>query len=164
MRLSIGSIPQPGISNDNQSIENYNGQLSGSSRQDKQGVLKRSAGVLNFLKHGITKLAKFDAHLARSKSPGSWSEQFINRRPPRNIVLQALVLGERDIAAVSEENGGGYLVNKTHRAGIPISTDDINTYFLHKDSPLPDNFDWHSGLRAYSEILDGFCHVPLLQD
>jgi hypothetical protein len=130
----------PGISNEIQCLENYFGRLTGSSRQQKPGIIKRNAGVRHFLKTGIHRLAAYDCNLCLAKDVGSWTTRYHHRIPTPVVIMRALLLDVADVRQVSQGHGGGFLVNRSSHIGREITGGLEMEYFLAlNSSPLQPN-------------------------
>lgn len=158
----------PGISNESQSLENYFGRLSGSSRQQRVSVVKRNAGIRHFLSKGIHTLAKYDSQLCNSKTLGRWSDLFHHRTPPQPLIIQALLLGHEDIKTIDIPNMDGFLVNKTSHIGRVISDSMVTEYFQYLSNVSPSTHMQFNplphGPTYYLEKVSTFCWVRQLSD
>jgi hypothetical protein len=151
-------------------LENYFGRLTGSSRQQKPGVIKKNAGVRHFLKTGIHRLAAYDSHLCLSKNIGTWSVGFHERSFNPVVIIEALLLdSQKDVMRLPHEQGGGFLVNKTSHIGRAITPSLAMEYFLalHSSEPAEGATEDRVSHRSPTMLLEkvtSFCWVRTLND
>lgn len=147
-----------GFPSSNQSKERYWLYLTGSPKQQIQGICRFDVGLENFLKNSIPRLLEFDGTLFDRMKIGHFSSPLkeFHQTPPEVVALSCLYDFGKDVSRIAP---GEFLVNGPSRIGQTIMERDIISYHDNQNNLLNENNLPNCGLLRYSQTTTSFCHL-----